>query len=92
MKRKKEVDFSEMLELPVKDLTLEHLQKLKVYLCSQVIYHMILLLDNKYFLDRQCYHYFCLKCLRIFICSEYQDNADVNHFTLPGCHFTEDLC
>lgn len=30
MKRKKEVDFSEMLELPVKDLTLEHLQKLKV--------------------------------------------------------------
>ncbi|CAK1549809.1 unnamed protein product [Leptosia nina] len=31
MKRKREVDFSEMLELPVKDLTLEHLQKLKVY-------------------------------------------------------------
>ncbi|KAI5641565.1 glycerophosphoryl diester phosphodiesterase family domain-containing protein [Phthorimaea operculella] len=31
MKRKKEVQFSDMLELPVKDLTLEHLQKLKVY-------------------------------------------------------------
>ncbi|XP_022123685.2 glycerophosphocholine phosphodiesterase GPCPD1 isoform X1 [Pieris rapae] len=31
MKRKREVDYSEMLELPVKDLTLEHLQKLKVY-------------------------------------------------------------
>lgn len=31
MKRKKEVDFTEMLEIPVKDLTLEHLQKLKVY-------------------------------------------------------------
>ncbi|XP_073941629.1 glycerophosphocholine phosphodiesterase GPCPD1 isoform X1 [Choristoneura fumiferana] len=31
MKRKKEIDFTEMLELPVKDLTLEHLQKLKVY-------------------------------------------------------------
>ncbi|XP_026737758.1 glycerophosphocholine phosphodiesterase GPCPD1-like isoform X2 [Trichoplusia ni] len=31
MKRKREVEFTEMLELPVKDLTLEHLQKLKVY-------------------------------------------------------------
>ncbi|VVD05840.1 unnamed protein product [Leptidea sinapis] len=31
MKKKKEVAFSEMLELPVKDLSLEHLQKLKVY-------------------------------------------------------------
>nr|XP_037877395.1 glycerophosphocholine phosphodiesterase GPCPD1-like isoform X4 [Bombyx mori] len=31
MKRKKEIEFTEMLELPVKDLTLEHLQKLKVY-------------------------------------------------------------
>ncbi|KAM3959061.1 LOW QUALITY PROTEIN: glycerophosphocholine phosphodiesterase GPCPD1 [Aphomia sociella] len=31
MKRKKEVECTEMLELPVKDLTLEHLQKLKVY-------------------------------------------------------------
>lgn len=31
MKRKREIDYSEMLELPVKDLTLEHLQKLKVY-------------------------------------------------------------
>lgn len=30
MKRKKEINFTEMLELPVKDLTLEHLQKLKV--------------------------------------------------------------
>ncbi|XP_035446358.2 glycerophosphocholine phosphodiesterase GPCPD1 isoform X1 [Spodoptera frugiperda] len=31
MKRKREVEHTEMLEVPVKDLTLEHLQKLKVY-------------------------------------------------------------
>lgn len=36
MKRKKELGFTEMLELPVKDLSLEHLQKLKVYTsCEQ---------------------------------------------------------
>lgn len=35
LKRKKEVHELEMLEVPVKDLTLEHLQKLKV--CYQII-------------------------------------------------------
>lgn len=32
LKRKKEIERLEMLELPVKDLTLEQLQKLRVYL------------------------------------------------------------
>ncbi|XP_050361777.1 glycerophosphocholine phosphodiesterase GPCPD1 isoform X1 [Nymphalis io] len=46
MKRKKEVDFTEMLELPVKDLTLEHLQKLKVYHLVEGRNHEILFFDE----------------------------------------------
>ncbi|CAG4968151.1 unnamed protein product [Colias eurytheme] len=46
MKRKREVDFSEMLELPVKDLTLEHLQKLKVYHLVEGRNHEILFYDE----------------------------------------------
>lgn len=46
MKRKKEVEFSEMLELPVKDLSLEHLQKLKVYHLVEGRNHEILFYDE----------------------------------------------
>ncbi|GBP11886.1 Glycerophosphocholine phosphodiesterase GPCPD1 [Eumeta japonica] len=46
MKRKKEVDYSEMLELPVKDLSLEHLQKLKVYHLVEGRNHEILFFDE----------------------------------------------
>ncbi|KAJ0181759.1 hypothetical protein K1T71_002481 [Dendrolimus kikuchii] len=46
MKRKKEVEFTEMLELPVKDLTLEHLQKLKVYHLVEGRNHEILFFDE----------------------------------------------
>ncbi|XP_068621611.1 glycerophosphocholine phosphodiesterase GPCPD1-like [Battus philenor] len=46
MKRKKEVDFTEMLELPVKDLTLDHLQKLKVYHLVEGRNHEILFFDE----------------------------------------------
>ncbi|XP_075992154.1 glycerophosphocholine phosphodiesterase GPCPD1-like isoform X2 [Anticarsia gemmatalis] len=46
MKRKKEVEFAEMLELPVKDLTLEHLQKLKVYHLVEGRNHEILFFDE----------------------------------------------
>ncbi|CAG5021450.1 unnamed protein product [Parnassius apollo] len=46
MKRKREVDFAEMLELPVKDLTLEHLQKLKVYHLVEGRNHEILFFDE----------------------------------------------
>ncbi|XP_053609885.1 glycerophosphocholine phosphodiesterase GPCPD1-like isoform X1 [Plodia interpunctella] len=46
MKRKKEVEFSEMLELPVKDLTLEQLQKLKVYHLVEGRNHEILFFDE----------------------------------------------
>lgn len=31
LKRKRDVELTEMLQIPVKDLTLEHLHKLKVY-------------------------------------------------------------
>ncbi|XP_031763765.1 glycerophosphocholine phosphodiesterase GPCPD1 isoform X2 [Galleria mellonella] len=46
MKRKKEVEHTEMLELPVKDLTLEHLQKLKVYHLVEGRNHEILFFDE----------------------------------------------
>ncbi|CAG9784509.1 unnamed protein product [Diatraea saccharalis] len=46
MKRKKEVEFTEMLELPVKDLTLEQLQKLKVYHLVEGRNHEILFYDE----------------------------------------------
>ncbi|XP_041986011.1 glycerophosphocholine phosphodiesterase GPCPD1 isoform X2 [Aricia agestis] len=46
MKRKKEVDYNEMLELPVKDLTLEHLQKLKVYHLVEGRNHETLFFDE----------------------------------------------
>lgn len=48
MKRKKEVDFTEMLELPVKDLTLEHLQKLKVSCDQPTLYILMLPLFTLY--------------------------------------------
>ncbi|KAG7311620.1 hypothetical protein JYU34_002669 [Plutella xylostella] len=46
MKRKKELDYAEMLELPVKDLTLEHLQKLKVYHLVEGRSHEVLFDDE----------------------------------------------
>ncbi|XP_049887717.1 glycerophosphocholine phosphodiesterase GPCPD1-like [Pectinophora gossypiella] len=47
MKRKKEIDFSEMLELPVKDFTLEHLQNLKVYHLVEGRNHEMLFNDEE---------------------------------------------
>ncbi|XP_063376134.1 glycerophosphocholine phosphodiesterase GPCPD1-like [Cydia fagiglandana] len=46
MKRKREIDFTEMLELPVKDLTLEQLQKLKVYHLVEGRSHETLFFDE----------------------------------------------
>lgn len=67
MKRKKEVEFTEMLELPVKDLTLEHLQKLKVqqqkvpcFLAQPQV------MEKKYFICKSKYNnYFKFKTLLV---------------------------
>lgn len=52
MRKKKYYEYSEMLELPVKELTLEQLQKLKVYLQNFALLLCTLSLPMPFFLFR----------------------------------------